>query len=95
LDDRVSFPWFSIDSTPEEVKAYTYFVAALGKMAKELRRVTAKPRAAESEKYTMRCFLLRLGFIGPSFKDERKRLLKNLSGSSAFKNSVSGGDGDE
>jgi hypothetical protein len=38
-----------------------------------------------NEKYTFRCFLLRLGFIGPEYKDERKILLRNLSGSSAYK----------
>jgi hypothetical protein len=39
----------------------------------------------ENEKYTFRCFLLRLGFIGEEYKETRKVLLKNLSGSSAFK----------
>jgi hypothetical protein len=37
------------------------------------------------EKYAFRCFLLRLGFIGDEYKKSRKILLKNLSGSSAFK----------
>ena len=32
-----------------------------------------------------RCFLLRLGFIGAEFKDERKILLRDLFGNSAFK----------
>lgn len=36
--------------------------------------------------YAFRCFLLRLGFIGSEYKKERKILLKNLTGSSAFKN---------
>ena len=31
-------------------------------------------------------FLLRLGFIGADYKTERKILLRNLSGSSAFRN---------
>ncbi len=31
------------------------------------------------------CFLLRLGFIGKEYKEERKILLRNLTGSSAFK----------
>ena len=39
-----------------------------------------------NEKYTFRCFLLRLGFIGDEFKMDRKILLENLSGSSAFRN---------
>ena len=40
----------------------------------------------ENEKYAFRCFLLRLGFIGDEYKAARKILLKNLSGSSAFRN---------
>ncbi|HQH66565.1 MAG TPA: virulence protein, partial [Clostridia bacterium] len=32
-----------------------------------------------------RCFLLRLGFIGDEYKAARKILLRNLSGSGAFK----------
>ena len=37
-----------------------------------------------NDKYAFRCFL-RLGFIGPEYKQERKILLRNLTGSSAFK----------
>ena len=40
----------------------------------------------DNEKYAMRTWLLRMGFIGPDFKAARKILLKNLSGSSAFRN---------
>jgi len=34
----------------------------------------------------MRLFLIRLGFIGPEYKTARSILLKNLTGSSGFKN---------
>ena len=47
--------------------------------------VNAKEKDVDNEKYAFRCFLLRLGFIGDEFKTERKILLRNLSGSSAFK----------
>ena len=33
----------------------------------------------------MRCFLLRLGFIGAEYKDARAVLLRNLQCSSAFR----------
>lgn len=39
-----------------------------------------------AQKKAFRCFLLRLGFIGSEYKAERKILLRNLTGSSAFKN---------
>lgn len=84
-DDRLAFDWFPADSTPEEVKAYTAFVAALCEMARTQKRITAKEKEVDNEKYAFRCFLLRLGFIGAEHKQTRKILLRNLSGSSAFK----------
>ena len=84
--EKVSFPWFAEGQDSESVKAYTHFIAALCDMARNQKRITAKEKPADNEKYAFRCFLLRLGFIGTEYKGERKILLKNLSGSSAFKN---------
>ena len=39
----------------------------------------------DNEKYAFRCFLLKLGFIGDEYKQDRKILLRNFEGSSAFK----------
>ena len=83
-EDRVSFPWF-VDPAPDYALAYTQFIAAICKMSTEQKRVTAKVREVNNEKYAFRCFLLRLGFIGNEFKQSRKILLSNLDGSSAFK----------
>nr|WP_289698148.1 virulence protein [Enterocloster clostridioformis] len=85
-EDAVSFPWFPELPEPEAVKAYTHFIAALGKMSKDLKRVSATEKPVDNEKYAFRCFLLRLGFIGNEYKAERKILLKNLSGNSSWKN---------
>lgn len=82
---KVSFPWFVGMPAPEEVKAYDHFICALCEMARNQKRITAKERDTGNDKYAFRCFLLRLGFIGPEFKQERKILLRNLTGSSAFK----------
>ena len=82
----ISFPWFNGGQEPEETKAYTHFVSALCEMAKTQKRVNSTEKAVENEKYAFRCFLLRLGFIGQEYKSERKILLANLTGSSAFKN---------
>lgn len=84
-DDEVSFPWFEILPAAEEVKAYNYFISALCQMAINQKRITVKEKEVENEKYAFRCFLLRLGFIGKEYKEERKILLRNLTGSSAFK----------
>ena len=92
LDDRVAFPWFGKLPDPDAVKAYTHFISALCEMSRNAKRVTATEKPVDNEKYAFRCFLLRLGFIGSEYKMERKILLKNLTGSSAFKN---GGVGHE
>lgn len=84
--DTVSFPWFEgRDLDADEVKTYTHLIAALCGMARNQKRITAKEKVTDNDKYAFRCFLLRLGFIGAEFKDERKILLRNLSGNSAFK----------
>lgn len=84
-EDRVSFPWFEDGLDADEVKAYSHFIAALCEMSRNQKRINATEKAVDNEKYAFRCFLLRLGFIGNEYKDERKILLRNLSGSSAFK----------
>ena len=85
-DDVVSFPWFTGFPQPEEISAYAHFTGKLIGMAKTQKRVTAKEKETDNEKYAFRCFLLRLGFIGDEYKAARKILLRNLSGSGALKN---------
>ena len=84
-DEAVSFPWFAGFPQPEEISAYAHFTGKLIGMAKTQKRVTAKEKETDNEKYAFRCFLLRLGFIGDEYKAARKILLRNLSGSGAFK----------
>lgn len=85
-DDRIAFPWFPELPEPEEVQAYAHFIAALCQMSKELKRASSRQTETANEKYAFRCFLLRLGFIGAEYKQERKILLRNLSGNSSWKN---------
>lgn len=92
-EDAVSFPWFETILSPDKLDAYTKFITALCEMSVKAKRVTAKEKEVDNDKYAFRCFLLRLGFIGTEFKAERKILLQNLTGSAAFKNGVKkGGD---
>ena len=84
-EEKVSFPWFeNIDN--EHLMTYTKFIAALCKMSVKAKRINEFSKEVINEKYTFRCFLLRLGFIGDEFKMDRKILLEKLSGSSAFRN---------
>ena len=94
-EDRVSFPWFKELPEPDAAQAYTHFIAALCEMSRNQKRITTTEKEVENEKYAFRCFLLRLGFIGAEYKTDRKILLKNLSGSSAFKSGQKGGADDE
>lgn len=84
-DTKVSFPWFPGIPTPDEMKAYDTFICKLCEMARNAKRVVAKEKETDNDKYAFRCFLLRLGFIGAEYKSERKILLRNLTGSSAFR----------
>ena len=92
--EKVSFPWFADGQDGDSAKAYTHFITALCDMARKQKRVTAKERPADNEKYAFRCFLLRLGFIGEEYKGERKVLLKNLSGNGSFKSGARKGAAD-
>ena len=89
-EDSVSFPWFS-KVEPEEAMTYTKFIKAICEMTMNQKRITAKPKENENEKYAFRCFLLRLGFIGDEYKADRKLLLSKLNGSSAFKSGAKKG----
>ena len=91
-DEQVTFPWFARTSSTNELSSYASFIGKLCCMAKTQKRVTAKEKEVDNEKYAFRCFLLRLGFIGAEYKTDRRILLKNLSGSSAFKGGASNDD---
>lgn len=84
-DDRLTFAWLTGDITPEKAKACRDFIGRLCEIAKRQKRVTARVRAVTNEKYAFRCFLLRLGLIGAEYKTTRKILLRNLSGSAAWR----------
>ena len=85
IDDRITFAWLHGTITDETAKAYAEFISKLCEMARTQKRVTAKEKIVDNEKYAFRCFLLRLGMIGNAYKESRKILLQNLIGSSAFK----------
>lgn len=84
-DGKITFPWFTLHGLDGEADAYNRLVAALCKMAKNQKRVTATEKPIENGKYTMRLFLIRLGFIGDEYKTARRILLRNLTGNSSWK----------
>ena len=85
-DGKACFPWFQPDMAPDMTEAWSRFAAALCETAKKQRRVIMTEKAYDgSEKYAMRCFLLKLGFIGEEYKAARQAILSNLSGNGSFK----------
>ncbi len=82
--DKICFPWFTIEND-DDADAYCTFISMLCEFAKNQKRINNKPETTDNPKYTMRCYLLRLGMIGAEYKAIRKALLRNLSGSSAFR----------
>ena len=83
-ETTLRFPWFRFGMEPAEVSAYSSFITALCSAAKEQKRVTAREKEVDNEKFAFRVFLIRLGFVGAEYKTSRKILLKNLSGNSAY-----------
>lgn len=84
-DGKITFPWFTLHGIDGEADAYSRLITAICKMAKEQKRVTATEKPVENEKFTMRLFLIRLGFIGDEYKTARKILLSNLTGNASWK----------
>ena len=82
--DKICFPWFTVENDGD-ADAYCTFISMLCEFAKNQKRINNKPDTSDNPKYTMRCYLLRLGMIGAEYKSTRKVLLRNLSGSSAFR----------
>ncbi|WP_434699442.1 hypothetical protein [Trueperella pyogenes] len=88
-DETVSFPWCE-SITPETAReAVIPLVARLCQRAQEATRIRSTPPAPGNDKYTMRCFLLSLGFIGPEHKQARRLLLAGLEGDAAWRTPTS------
>ena len=83
-DEKVEFPWFTVEQDGD-ADAYCTFISMLCEFAKNQGRINRKPDTSDNPKYTMRCFLIRLGLVGAEFKAARKVILRHLSGNSAFR----------
>jgi len=64
----VEFRCFNGTTHAGEIKAYIQFCLAVSHQALTQRSATYKPVVTDNEKYTFRCWLLRLGLIGDEFK---------------------------
>lgn len=71
-----------------KVKAYIQFCLALSHQALTQKSASARRTETDNEKYTFRCWMLRLGLIGKEFETCRHHFLENLSGNSAWRNAA-------
>jgi hypothetical protein len=85
FDKTIRFKFLDDNASSEKIKAYTQFAELLSHSAKSLKRVSAKAKDTDNDKFTFRVFLIRLGMVGDEYKTARKILLENLEGNSAFK----------
>ena len=68
-----------------QIKAMIQFSIAVCELAHEVRYASLKPQQTENPKYALRCFLLRLGFIGEEFKTAREYFINKLDGNAAWR----------
>lgn len=82
----VEFRLFEATLHAGEVRAYINLCLAMSAQAINAKRASADVLDNGNDKYAMRCWLLRLGFIGDEWKTVRQHLLKNLEGNAAWRN---------
>lgn len=82
----VEFRVFNSTLHAGEVKTAIQFCLALMHQAKTTAKAIYRPTITDNDKYTFRCWLLRLGLNGDEFKTCRHHLLKHLEGNAAWRN---------
>ena len=82
-DNKITFNF-----TKGDIAISSDFLSLLIKKAKELTYASSKQIETDNDKYSFRTWLIRLGMVGPEYKENRKTLLANLTGSSAFRNGL-------
>ena len=68
-----------------EIKAYIQLCLAISAHALSTKAASSTRPVTDNPKYTFRCWLLRLGFIGDEFSTAREHLLKKLPGNAAWR----------
>ena len=68
-----------------EIKSYIQLCLAISHQALTTRTASSTRPETDNPKYTFRCWLLRLGFIGDEFETARLHLTKRLPGNAAWR----------
>ena len=72
-----------------EIKAYIQLCLAISHQALASKSASPARPITDNPKYTFRCWLLRLGFIGEEFETAREHLTKRLPGNAAWRQAES------
>lgn len=86
--DKGTIEWRCFNSTLHAGKVRAYITLALAISAQAINQKCAhmrKTEITENPCFTFRTFLLRLGLIGPEYKNVRKHLLEHLDGDKAWR----------
>lgn len=81
----IEFRLFNGTTHAGEIKAYIQFCLAVTHQALSQKKASCRKPQTDNEKYTFRCWMLRLGLNGDEFKTCRHHFLKNLEGNSAWR----------
>ena len=68
-----------------QLKAYVQLCLAMNYRALHTRAAKYQPLQSSNQRYTMRCWLLRLGFIGDEFATARRVFTNRLPGDTAWR----------
>lgn len=68
-----------------QLKAYIDFCLHMSAYAKLASSVSYKVGQRDNKAYAMRTWLLRLGFIGEEYENDRKHLMRNMDGNCAWR----------
>ncbi len=86
-NNTITFKLVKTLQEADKIEAYTQFISLLSQSAKALKYASPKPTATDNCKFTMRTWLIRLGFVGNEYKKARRLLLKDLEGNGAYRKS--------
>lgn len=81
----IEFRLFNGTMHAGKIRSYIVFCLAISHQALKQKSASARRTHTDNEKYTFRCWLLRLGLIGDEFKNCRQHLMKALDGDAAWR----------
>jgi hypothetical protein len=83
--EAITFDGFVEVPDAQHLQTFQKLAVLMNKMALTQKRIQAKEIDSSNEKYALRVWLIRLGMNGDAYKADRKLLMENLSGHTAFR----------